>query len=883
MNIFQRSVPLLAASVLLSASVGTAMATESYSLEACLKKESLVNDIDCNKLLSLQVASPEWQDQIIYFVLVDRFFDGDPSNNDQGVGVYAPKVDGHYSGGDLKGITQKLDYIQKLGATAVWTTPVVANMWWDPRVNYSGYHGYWARDFKSVDEHFGTLADYRSLSHQLHNRGMYLIQDVVVNHVGNFFSYIGDYDPKDPTRNFSLNTEARPGSAPTQYPFSLNNINNPEHRAAAIYHWTPEISDFSNRIQETTFQSSMLNDLNTENPVVRAALKDSFAYWIKEVGVDAIRIDTVKYVEAEFYEDFLHGENSLTAVANTLGKDHFFSFGEVYSTSSPYGDEGEKKIAEYLHQENARRIDGPIGFPLYKDINRVFAGGAPTAYVAHRLKAQMESYVNPHLAVNFIDNHDVERFLSGGSVDGFKQAYTLMFTVPGLPTIYQGDEQGFSDARRALFAGGYKNETDQFNTQSDFYLFIQSLASLRKSHPVFSRGDLNILESNENGPGILAYTRQYNDKKVFVVFNSSDNPTLLNRLATGFNTNQKIKRLFSHKVSGDFDTAADGSLTKLMPSRSILIFEAEVLSADKNPVTTAESLTLAPTDSTYVNQNIAHFTGQVSAPAARLLAIVDGQVKNATEIVADNKGSWQVDVPVNKYGEHVHTLEIYWPEKNVATERIRFNASYDIVERSSRVKDKRGDDRGLNGKYRRPLHPTMGCQMDITQASAVVSGTFMELTLEMCEISALWDPPNHFDHVAFSIYFSIPNTRGDLALPHLQANFPDKSGWNFAHIAYGWGNYIYSNERSSALAEGKKISVAPKILIDKEKKTIKFQYDADLIGLQGWANVKAYITTWDKEGGEGAYRRLTKEPSVWTFAAPDINGPLILDAAILKL
>ncbi|WP_202987827.1 alpha-amylase family glycosyl hydrolase [Cellvibrio polysaccharolyticus] len=151
------------------------------------------------------------------------------------------------------------------------------------------------------------------LSHALHHRGMYLIQDVVVNHVGNFFSYTGEYDPKDPTRNFSLNTEASPGSAPDQYPFSSNNANNPEHRAVAIYHWTPEINDFSNRTQETTFQSGMLNDLNTENPVVRDALKDSFAYWIKEVGVDAIRIDTVKYVEAEFYEDFLHGENSLTA------------------------------------------------------------------------------------------------------------------------------------------------------------------------------------------------------------------------------------------------------------------------------------------------------------------------------------------------------------------------------------------------------------------------------------------------------------------------------------------------------------------------------------------------------------------------------------------
>ena len=859
-----------------------AHSAEVPSLEDCLQKTSLVNDVHCNKQLSLQVASPEWQDQIIYFVLVDRFFDGDPSNNDQGAGEYGPQIDGHFSGGDIKGIIRQLDYIQNLGATALWTTPVVANMWWDPRVNYGGYHGYWARDFKAVDEHFGTLADYRLLSHQLHQRGMYLIQDVVVNHVGNFFSYVGGYDAQDPTRYFSLNTGAVPGSAPTQYPFSLNNINDPAHRAAAIYHWTPEIKDFSDRVQETTFQSGMLNDLNTENPVVRDALKDSYAFWIKETGVDAIRIDTVKYVEPDFYTDFLYGKEGLSAVAKSLGKDHFFSFGEVYSTSSPYGLEGEKKILQYLDQQDTRLIDGPIGFPLYKDIHRVFAGSAPTAYIAYRLKAQMEHYPNPHLAVNFIDNHDVERFLSGGSLDGFKQAYALMFTVPGLPTIYQGDEQGFSDARRALFGGGYKNEKDQFNTASDLYLFIQSLAKLRKSDLVFSRGDLNILASSENGPGILAYTRQYQGKKVFVVFNSSDNPTLLNQLATGFSAKETVKLLFAHNISGQFDTAADGTLTKLMPPRSIMVFEAEPLDEGKQVPESSASLTIDTPVATYVNQRSAHFEGKASRPSARLLAIVDGQVKNATEIVTDEQGSWSVDVPVNKYGEHKHTLEIYWPEQNLATETLVFTARYHLVDSQRRVKDKKGDDRGPDGKYRRPLHPTIGCQMDITEASVIVSGKYMEMTLAMCDVSALWDPPNHFDHVAFSIYFSIPNTKGATALPLLQANFPDKSGWNFAHIAYGWGNYIYLSDGASAAKEGQKISVAPGILVDKDKKTIRFQYDDDLIGLPSWKGVKVYVTTWDK-GGEGAYRGLTREPGMWTFGAPKPNSPLILDSLVISL
>jgi glycosidase len=98
-----------------------------------------------------------------------------------------------------------LDYIQGLGATSVRTTPQVANQWWDPVAQYWGYHGYWARDFKSVDEHYGNLDDYQNLSRNLHARDMYLIQDIVVNHTGIFFYYDGPYDAKDVSKNFKLN------------------------------------------------------------------------------------------------------------------------------------------------------------------------------------------------------------------------------------------------------------------------------------------------------------------------------------------------------------------------------------------------------------------------------------------------------------------------------------------------------------------------------------------------------------------------------------------------------------------------------------------------------------------------------------------------------
>src|SRR5690606_36677877 len=95
----------------------------------------------------LHVPSPDWRDQVIYFVMIDRFADADPGNNDQGVDEYDPADPSHYSGGDIEGITRRLDYINGLGATALWITPPVANQWWNPAGSYSGYHGYWASDF----------------------------------------------------------------------------------------------------------------------------------------------------------------------------------------------------------------------------------------------------------------------------------------------------------------------------------------------------------------------------------------------------------------------------------------------------------------------------------------------------------------------------------------------------------------------------------------------------------------------------------------------------------------------------------------------------------------------------------------------------------------
>ena len=105
----------------------------------------------------LHVPSPDWREQIVYMLFIDRFNDGDPTNNDQGYGEYNPALETHFSGGDLRGLRDKLDYLKALGVTAVWVTPPVLNQWWSSPYEATGWHGYWAVDFKKVDPHFGTL------------------------------------------------------------------------------------------------------------------------------------------------------------------------------------------------------------------------------------------------------------------------------------------------------------------------------------------------------------------------------------------------------------------------------------------------------------------------------------------------------------------------------------------------------------------------------------------------------------------------------------------------------------------------------------------------------------------------------------------------------
>ncbi|MBL0125330.1 MAG: hypothetical protein IPP88_22535 [Betaproteobacteria bacterium] len=529
--------------------------------------------------LNLHVPSPDWRDQIIYFLVTDRFNDGDPTNNDFGAEEFDANSNAKYNGGDLKGIEQKLDYIRGLGATAIWLTPPVANQWWDPIVKFSGFHGYWAENFTEVDRHLGTLDDYKRLSHAIHSANMYLVQDIVVNHTGNFFAFDGGWNANDPTKHYMPNTGSRPLNAPSQWPFSLNDPRKPEHRRAGIYHWTPNVIDFTDPRQERDYQMSGLDDLNTENPLVRQTLRKSYGHWIRDVGVDAFRVDTAFYVPAEYFADFMYSRDprypGMANVARQTGRRNFLVFGEGFGIDKSYANKEARKIERYMTARDGRPLlPGMLNFPLYGAMGDVFARGRPPSELAYRIGNMMKLHKRPHLMPTFIDNHDGDRFLVGGSQAALKQSLLLMMTLPGIPTIYYGTEQAFTEPRAAMFKAGFQSGgRDRFDTSAPLYRYIGELSALRRSDPVFSRGTPALLKANAATPGALAYRMSYGRDTAIIVFNSSATETLLDNMDTRLPAGTLLEGLFGiDGVPADVTVGTSGRITMKLQPRAGLVW-----------------------------------------------------------------------------------------------------------------------------------------------------------------------------------------------------------------------------------------------------------------------------------------------------------------------
>ncbi|MEQ6375448.1 alpha-amylase family glycosyl hydrolase [Bacillaceae bacterium S4-13-58] len=396
----------------------------------------------------------DWEDERIYFIMVDRFMNG-TSDNDFDIDPNDPRA---YHGGDLEGIIQKLDYIKGMGFTTIWLTPIMDNM-------EGGYHGYWIKDFKNVDEHFGTLEDAKRLVDEAHKRDIKVIFDFVVNHTGYNHPWL-----QDPTKE-------------------------------DWFHPEKKMMGENQEVLETAWLAG-LPDLNTENPEVREYLFDSARFWIEETGVDGFRLDTVKHVPRDFWEQF-------SAFVKNIEED-FFLLGEVWNSDPRY-------IADY---ENTG-IDTFVDYPLYEaatnSFKKVDQNLSELMSVWNRNKT---FYERPYLLGKFLDNHDNPRFTTLALSEQqrpearWKLALSYFYTTPGIPIIYQGSE--------VPMEGGNDPDNRQmmdFNS-GDGVLekHLQRLSTIRDQHPALVNGTMEEIEA---GDGFLVFKRENDEETLYVAINNS--------------------------------------------------------------------------------------------------------------------------------------------------------------------------------------------------------------------------------------------------------------------------------------------------------------------------------------------------------------------------
>lgn len=819
-------------------------------------------------VLALAVPSPKWEDQIIYFVMIDRFANGDPTNDNFGMGEYG-NDNARYNGGDLAGLIEKLDYIKELGATAIWITPPIANQWWNPWVNYGGYHGYWARDFKRIDEHFGDLELYKKFVEEAHKRGLYVIQDIVANHVGDYFKFVGG--------KFYKNTESVPTSAPEQYPFSLNDYLKDKDKN--IYHWTPDITNYSDPNQKLNYQMAGLDDLNTENPVVIEALKDSYTYWIKEAGVDGFRIDTVIYVPHEFWKEFLNGKNGVYETAKALGKEDFITFGEAWIRSDPYDDSGEKILESYFEDGMSAMLD----FPLNIEIRRVFKEGKATANLRYRLERR-EQFEHPERLVTFIDNHDMERFLKGAGLATVKQALAFLFTVPGIPVIYYGTEQGFVETRAAMFKEGYASGgVDHYDTSFEMYQFIRELTEFRKSNPVFRHGHIEVLKDDPNGPGIFAFKISDEEVTAYVMLNTSNERRIITNLKTGLEPGTVIEPLYTlNTLKKKYSADKDGELNLVLNPRSVYVGIA----------TTQKKKVKMPTVEIYPNlkqgQKITgNFVITGTAKNAKSVKIIFDTRIDASVSVDVIDGKWSYEWDISKFDPGIHTIvfKVYGQKRTDTTYSEDYQVILDIPEKLlAQVEDPEGDDHGPFGKYLYPTDVTFKRQMDLLGVTIKQIGASLVITMKIKDLTTSWSPQNGFDHVTFQIYIDDPSKTGAKDLPFQNAKMPDGLDWDYFIFANGWSIVAYSSEGSGPQAFGTPISPTPQVKTNKMTREVTLIIPSEVLGRPGsFDGFKFYITTWDFDGIEARYRDLYPKPKAFHFGGGEKTDPYIMDDVLIDL
>ena len=443
---------------------------------------------------------------LMYLIMPDRFANGDPGNDkiqtSSDTLVNRDKFLFRH-GGDLRGVIDRLDYLEELGVTALWLNPILEN-----DQPYASYHGYAISDHYRVDPRLGTNELYRQLVEAAHARGMKVVMDVIFNHVGDRHYQINDLPSRDWIHQW-----------PT---FTKSNF-----RAATIH--DPYATEYDRKQMTEGWFDNHMPDLDQENPHLAKYLIQNSIWWTLYSGQDAFRIDTYTYPDTKFMAEWNR------RIREELPHVHVFGETWVPMIGTQAWFVGGDQVSQAINTNLPAVTDFQLHDALHEAIQEEpsWRGGVNRLYYT---LTQDYLYPNPSKNVIFLDNHDSSRLLSwvGGDTTKAKAALTLLLTTRGIPCLYYGTEAAltgaggaFGEAGRVDFPGGFPGDElnffdpDQRSGRLDIYDHLQQLARYRKSSDALSIGALTQFVPRD---GVYIYFRHHGDEVVMVAYNGNSEP-----------------------------------------------------------------------------------------------------------------------------------------------------------------------------------------------------------------------------------------------------------------------------------------------------------------------------------------------------------------------
>jgi len=472
---------------------------------------------------------------VIYQVMVDRFYDGNTSND---APFYDPSHTDYrmYWGGDLQGLIENLDYIRSLGVTEIWVSPLNDNI---NTMAYASapYHGYWPHDFKRIEEHFGTWETFRRLVKEAEKRGMCIIVDYVPNHSNpsNAGEYGKLYDNGTLIADYlhdAQKARINPYTGSREY----------------IYHHNGDISQwFGFQLKYANLYG--LADFNQHNPWVNRYLKAGAELFLRE-GACGFRIDAVKHMDQGWLETLYLDLYSKSDIP-------LFIYGEYYNTQPDRTDD----LYSFYQYSNVTSL---LSIPIREELANTFAYGGSLVKLAKDLQGYYSTFVYPNKAVNFLDSHDLVRFLNmNPNKNRFHMALALTMTLPGIPVIYYGDESYLvsHDGK----GDPYNRPMMVFNNTTEAAKIIRTLANLRKTNNALAYGDFRTLHVEYS---LWAFRRDFGNHSILVIVNKRSDKELTLSLNWPDGTYTDVINGISMNVSGR-------NATVFSPGNSILVFHRE--------------------------------------------------------------------------------------------------------------------------------------------------------------------------------------------------------------------------------------------------------------------------------------------------------------------